>query len=99
MIMVDIASSNDVILGQLNNNLRETNKSIMTGECLHVQYVVCILNLIVIGDLKKVDDSVARVRSAVRFMRSSPQLEKIKDVVRVKGIEYKKGLCLDIPTR
>lgn len=50
--------------------------------------------------MKDVDDSIVRVRSAVRLVRTSPAMfGKFKIVVRAIGIECKKGLYFDIPTR
>lgn len=62
IVTVDNISSNDAIFGHIKNNLRETNKSIMDGEYLHVRFGAHILNLIVINDLKDFDDLVASVK-------------------------------------
>ncbi|KAG2673861.1 hypothetical protein I3760_13G109300 [Carya illinoinensis] len=99
-VTVDNASSNDVPLGYLKTYLREANKTVLGGDCLHVKGAIHILNLIVTDGLKEIDDLVARVRMAVRFVRSSPvRLEKFKVVARNAGITSKKGLCFDVPTR
>nr|KYP60303.1 Putative AC transposase [Cajanus cajan] len=58
-----------------------------------------ILNLVVNDGLKDVHNSIASIRTAVRFVRSSPQrLAKFKECVEFSKIECKKLLCLDVPT-
>lgn len=81
-VTVNIASSNNVALEHLNIYLREANKSIIGSEYLHVRCATYILNLIVSAGLKGLDKSVARVRSAVRFVRFLLQrFDKFKIVV------------------
>ncbi|XP_019196335.1 PREDICTED: zinc finger BED domain-containing protein RICESLEEPER 2-like [Ipomoea nil] len=56
--------------------------------------------LVVQDGLKQCDDSVKKVRDAVRYVRSSPaRLKKFKDLSKWLGIEKKSSLCLDVPTR
>ena len=99
-VSVDNASSNDVALGYLKTYLKEANKTFLGGEYLHVRCSAHILNLIVTEGLKDVDNSVARVRLAVKFVRSSPsRLEKFKIAAKSVGITSKMGLCTDVPTR
>ena len=99
-VSVDNASSNDVALGYLKNYLKDANKTFLGGEYLHVRCAAHILNLIVTEGLKDVDDSVARIRMAVKWVRSSPsRLEKFKVAAKAAGITSKKGLCTDVPTR
>ncbi|KAG2673937.1 hypothetical protein I3760_13G112600 [Carya illinoinensis] len=59
-----------------------------------------VLSVSVDNALKDVDDSVARVRMAMKWVRSSPsKLEKFKVAAKATGITSKKGLCTDVPTR
>ncbi|XP_042961513.1 zinc finger BED domain-containing protein RICESLEEPER 2-like [Carya illinoinensis] len=98
--IVDNASSNDTALGYLKTFLREANKTILGGEYLHVRCAAHILNLIVSDGMKNLHDSIAWVRTAVRWVRSSPaRLEKFKVVARSAGITSKKGLCTDLTTQ
>ena len=99
-VTIDNASSNDVALGHLKTYLREANKTILGGECLHVRCAAHILNLIVTDGLRDLHDSIARVRTAVRWVRSSPsRLDKFKVAARSAGLTSKRGLCTDMPTR
>ncbi|XP_042961542.1 zinc finger BED domain-containing protein RICESLEEPER 2-like [Carya illinoinensis] len=97
---VDNALSNDTALGYLKTFLREANKTILGGEYLHVRCAAHILNLIVSDGMKNLHDSIARVRTVVRWVRSSPvRLKKFKVVARSAGITSKKRLCTDLTTQ
>ena len=65
-------------------------------------YVRCcshILNLIVCDGLKDVNDTLIRIRNAVRFVRSSPaRLAKFKKCIEEENISCKSMLCLDVQT-
>lgn len=99
-ITVDNASSNDTAHEYLKNMVRKDNKSILSGDILHILCAAHIVDLIVTNSLKDVYKLVARVRSVVRFVRSSlARLEKFNVFVCVVGIECKKMLCLDVFTR
>jgi len=59
-----------------------------------------ILNLIVSSGLKEIDNSVLRIRVAVKYIRSSPsRFMKFKECVERQKIEYKCHICLDVETR
>ncbi|XP_055962311.1 zinc finger BED domain-containing protein RICESLEEPER 1-like [Mercurialis annua] len=59
-----------------------------------------ILNLVVSDGLKDVNVSIKKVRDCVRYIRNSPaRLRKFKEAAVFVGIETKKSLCLDVPTR
>ncbi|XP_042988849.1 zinc finger BED domain-containing protein RICESLEEPER 2-like [Carya illinoinensis] len=50
--------------------------------------------------MKNLNDFIARVRTAIRWVRSSPtRLEKFKVDARSAGITSKKGFCTDLATR
>ena len=67
---------------------------------MHIRYYAHILNLIVTKGLKKVDDSIARVRSVVKYVKSSPgRFENFKGCIERKQLTFKGLLCLDVPTR
>ncbi|XP_021743212.1 zinc finger BED domain-containing protein RICESLEEPER 2-like [Chenopodium quinoa] len=62
--------------------------------------VAHIVNLVVSDGLKTVNESIQRVRHAVRFIKQSPaSLQRFKKCVVDEKINTKKGLCLDVPTR
>ncbi|KAI3412438.1 Diacylglycerol kinase (DAG kinase) [Psidium guajava] len=59
-----------------------------------------ILSLIVRDGLKDMNDSIVRIRSAVRYVRSSPgRLRRFKDCIEFENIESKSLVCLDVETR
>ena len=63
--------------------------------------VAHVVNLIVGDELSHMNFSIDAIHNAVRFVRSSPQrLECFKRCVeRVKGVDYKGLVVLDVPTR
>lgn len=62
--------------------------------CVH------IINLMVNGSLKEVNESITRVRNIVKYMKSSPQrLDKFNSVVQQLKIPCDSILTLDVLTR
>jgi hypothetical protein len=50
--------------------------------------------------LKEVDDSIVKVRSVVKYMKSSPsRFENFKTCIERETITFKGLLCIDVPTR
>jgi len=99
-ITVDNASSNDVAVGVLRRRINNMNVLVLDGEYLHFRCCAHILNLVVMDGLKTNNLAISKIRTAVRFVRSSPQiLAKFKECVGFFGITSKKLLCLDVPTR
>ena len=96
-ITVDNASSNDVAIDYLKRHMKG---NVMDGDYLHMRCCAHILNLVVTEGLKESDESIVKVRNAVRYVRSSPSRLKIFNVCAQKEkIESKRGLCLDVSTR
>ena len=59
-----------------------------------------IVNLIVNEGLKEHQDSITRIRGAVKYVRQSPsRLQKFKKCVQIENIQSKSLLCLDVSTR
>ena len=59
-----------------------------------------ILNLIVQDGLKDIHESIAKVRNAVRYAKSSPKrFEKFLEAVKDTNIQSKSLLSLDVPTK
>lgn len=72
----------------------------MGGEVLHVRCCAPILSLIVTDGLKDIRESVARVRSVVRFVRSSSaRLKKFKTLLVLRAFNVRRCVCLDVHTR
>ncbi|XP_021596634.1 zinc finger BED domain-containing protein RICESLEEPER 2-like [Manihot esculenta] len=99
-ITVDNASSNDVAISYLKKKLANWGVSVANSTYLHMRCMAHIINLVVQDGLKDVNDSVMKVRDAVRYIRSSPaRLKRFKECVLHEKIERKSSLCLDVPTR
>ncbi|XP_019082736.1 PREDICTED: zinc finger BED domain-containing protein RICESLEEPER 2-like [Camelina sativa] len=59
-----------------------------------------ILGLIVRDGLQEVHGAILRIRSAVRYVRSSPsRLKRFRECLEHQKVETKAGLCLDVETR
>ena len=59
-----------------------------------------ILNLIVGDGMREIDASIAKVREAVRYVKSSlNRNQTFVCCVERLGIESKSLFCLDVPTR
>ena len=97
---MDNASSNDTAVGFLKKKLLSWGASSVRMKFLHMRCIAHILNLIVNDGLKESSLSVRKVREAVRYIRNSPaRLKKFKDLADLVGIESKKSLTFDVPTR
>ncbi|KAI4334919.1 hypothetical protein L6164_013620 [Bauhinia variegata] len=99
-VTVDNASSNNVALSYLVRRLNDVHGTILKGEFMHLRCCAHILNLIVSDGLKEIDSSIERIRAAIRYVRSSPQrMSFFLQAAEYVKIDYKKKLCLDVPTR
>ncbi|KAL0536304.1 hypothetical protein IC582_025248 [Cucumis melo] len=99
-ITVDNASSNDVAISYVKRRLKSWKSIVLDGELFHIRCCAHIINLIVNDGLKDMNDSIASVRNAVRYVRSSPKrMEKFKACVKQEKIQCKALVCLDVATR
>ncbi|KAL5577836.1 hypothetical protein UlMin_019535 [Ulmus minor] len=100
-ITVDNASSNSVALVKVKEYLQEKRHGIvLNGEMFHMRCCAHIVNLIVCDGLKEMGDSIASIRNAVRYVRSSSaRLKRFKEASTEANIESKALLCLDVMTR
>ncbi|KNA11902.1 hypothetical protein SOVF_130440 [Spinacia oleracea] len=99
-ITVDNASSNDTVVGYIKRKMNGWKTGVLKGRFLHMRCVAHIINLVVSDGMKTVNDSIIRVRQAVRFIKQSPaRLQRFKKCVEDEKIMSKKLLCLDVPTR
>ena len=74
--------------------------SLLGCEFLHMCCCAHILNLIVQDGLNDLNESIVKVRNAVRYVKSSPnRFEKFKACVEKEKIQSKSLLCLDVSTR
>lgn len=100
-ISVDNASANKVAIEYLIEKMSGwPRQPIFGGKYMHVRCLAHILNLIVKSGLHIMNKSVASIRNAVRYVRSSGQrLEAFKACVEKEKIPCKKVCVLDVPTR
>lgn len=99
-ITLDNATANDVAVSYLDRRLKSKNALLGVGDYLHMRCAAHVLNLVVRDGEKEHEGSIESVRTAVRFVRSSPQRAmKFKECVELAGITCKKKLCLDVSTR
>jgi hypothetical protein len=81
-ITVDNASCNDAALEYLKARTSHKKSAIVENEFIHVRCCVHILNLIVMEGLKELDESILKVRNAVKYVKSLPsRFEKFKGCV------------------
>ncbi|XP_019198425.1 PREDICTED: zinc finger BED domain-containing protein RICESLEEPER 2-like [Ipomoea nil] len=99
-VTVDNASSNDTAMWFFKSKLLSWGSSSVKVQYMHMRCIAHILNLVVQDGLKFADESVKRVRDAVRWVRNSPaRLTKFREFAELFGVEAKSALHLDVPTR
>ncbi|KAL4290133.1 hypothetical protein GQ457_14G014970 [Hibiscus cannabinus] len=99
-VTVDNASSNDLAVKYLKQIVNLWDGSVLDAQFLHMRCAAHILNLVVKDGLKDVDNSVMKVRVAVKYVRSSPaRLQKFRSCIEEENINNKSLVCLDIETR
>ena len=99
-LTVDNASSNSSLIEFLKDKTKEKKDTVLENEFLHVRCYAHILNLIVHEGLKELDESIAKIRNVVRYVRSSPQRwSKLQACAERETISSKSQPCLDVPTR
>ena len=60
-------------------------------------FIYVVINLIVHDGLKEISNTIVGIRTAVRFVRSSPsRFTKFRELSRKLGIEHKSMLVLDV---
>jgi hypothetical protein len=99
-ITVDNATCNDAALEYVKRRTCNKEGAILDSQFMHMRCCVHILNLIVTKGLKEVVDSIVRVRSAVKYVKSSlARFEKFKGCIEREQLTFKGLLCLDVLTR
>ena len=99
-LTTDNASSNDATTKFLQTVTKDRKGIVLEHEFLHMRCCAHILNLIMGDGLKEIDVSVARVREAVRYVKSSPNINQtFRSFMERLCIESKCLLSLDVPTR
>ncbi|KAL6573727.1 hypothetical protein OROHE_002186 [Orobanche hederae] len=100
-ISVDNAASNKIGIDYLRKRMMGwERKPICAGMFSHVRCYAHTVNLVVKAGLKEMEKSIAAIRNAIRFVRSSAARTKaFKKCVEKDNIECKKICILDVPTR
>ncbi|KAL6527905.1 hypothetical protein OROMI_029716 [Orobanche minor] len=100
-ISVDNASSNKVAIDYLRTQMEDWDKRpLLGGRFMHVRCLPHIVNLIVRYGLNLMNKSVAAIRNAVMYVRSSPaRMDVFKSCVEKTKLECKKICILDVQTR
>lgn len=84
----------------LKKRFKNMGGLVLDGEFFHMRCCAHILNLVVNDGLRELNDSIASIRNAVRFVRSSPQrLAKFRECIEFANIPSNKLVPLDVPTR
>ncbi|KAH9687278.1 BED-type domain-containing protein [Citrus sinensis] len=101
-ITVDNASTNDVAVNYVTMQLlawRNDDAIVLAGQYMHVRCCAHILNLIVVSGLNELHASVAAIRNAVKYVRSSTtRLQAFKQCSQ--QVKCPNGtVVLDCPTR
>lgn len=98
---MDNASANKVAITYVKKKLANwsVNSMILNGLYMHVRCSAHIINLIVQDGLAEVNHSIASIRNAVKYVRSSPaRLQKFKTCVDREKISCRGLMMLDVPT-
>ncbi|XP_028760965.1 zinc finger BED domain-containing protein RICESLEEPER 2-like [Neltuma alba] len=99
-ITMDNASSSVSALSYLKKPLRNWKGLVCGGGYLHIRCCAHILRLIVHEGLKDLKENFESIRSAVRYMRSSPaHFAKFKSFAKAEKINTKSLVCLDVSTK
>ncbi|KAG6651897.1 hypothetical protein CIPAW_06G145100 [Carya illinoinensis] len=99
-ITLDNASSNNGAVSYLKKKTKYRKDTILEHEFLHVRCCAHILNLIVCEGLREFDESIAKVRGVVKYVKSSPQRwSMFGKCIQLEEITCKSDICLDVPTR
>jgi len=97
-LTVDNASSNNVVVGYLKDNLGD--KLVLDGDFFHMRRVVHVLNLVMRDGLERAKDSIRNIRCAIIYIRNSPMRCTLFDVcAKVVKVPCKGSLCVDMCTR
>ncbi|XP_031482708.1 zinc finger BED domain-containing protein RICESLEEPER 2-like [Nymphaea colorata] len=100
-ITVDNASSNDVLVRKLKENMKKSGISLYYGgKFFHVRCCAHILNLIVQDGLSAIKDEIISIRDAVKYIKVSPsRLHGFAAAARELDLSTTKKLVLDVSTR
>ena len=82
----------------LRRKTKDRVGSLLGCEFLHMCCCAHILNEIVQDGLKDLNESIVKVRNAMRYVKPSPnRFVKFKACVEKEKIQSKSLLCIDVP--
>ncbi|CAL5360825.1 unnamed protein product [Camellia sinensis] len=99
-MVVDNATSNDVMVRLLKRWLHDQGLLHLGGQLFHVRCSAHILNLVVQDGLKVIGSLISKIRESVRYLGRSPYGKQKFDVaVNHVKLHHKKKVPMDVPTR
>ncbi|XP_062099771.1 zinc finger BED domain-containing protein RICESLEEPER 2-like [Humulus lupulus] len=99
-LTLDNASSNNVTVDLLQKDLTAKNALPCNGKFFHIRCCAHILNLVVQEGLKDIDGVVLKIRESAKYVRGSQvRKKKFLECVNLVGLDSKRGLKQDVPTR
>jgi hypothetical protein len=99
-VTVDNASSNGKLIEYLKGVCEDWNGVVLKNKFLHVRCCAHIVNLVMKSGHEEHNHSIEKIRTAVKFVRSSPSRLKIfKKCAELEKISSRSFLTLDLETR
>ncbi|XP_049934296.1 zinc finger BED domain-containing protein RICESLEEPER 2-like [Nymphaea colorata] len=101
-ITADNCSTNDSGITLLRRTMeRKNNISFpLRGEYFHIRCGAHIINLMVQDGMNDMVDTISKISDSVKYVRGSPKrLHGFKQCVKAMGLDGKKSLNYDVPTR
>ncbi|XP_055826189.1 zinc finger BED domain-containing protein RICESLEEPER 2-like [Solanum dulcamara] len=99
-VTLDNATANDSAIKHLKRRIEDWKGGILGNEFLHVRCNAHILNLIVKEGLSEQNESISRVRNAIKYVKSSAgRFDSFKSFVEKVKIDTHGLLTLDIEIR
>ncbi|KAI3926241.1 hypothetical protein MKW98_028377 [Papaver atlanticum] len=99
-LTVDNVSSNNETVSYLSKRVVGWKSEILGGEHMHLRGAAHILSLVVKDDMDLYNESISRIREAVKFIRGSGErLKKFRECAEQRKINITKFLSLDCEIR
>ncbi|KAI3927198.1 hypothetical protein MKW92_013536 [Papaver armeniacum] len=98
-ITLDNASTNEVVVDELVNQLKPGNGLLLDGELFQVRCSAHLIAIIVDFGMKEIKEEIQKVRNSVKFIRDSPQRQRKFEEVCLQVNAPKKKLVQDVDTR
>lgn len=100
ILIVDNTSSNNTAISFIKRIIRDWNSNVLDSDFIHMRCYAHILNLIMCEGLKELDDSIIKIRNAIRHVRFSfARLASFKKCMEKLKVQSKNLVCLDFVTR